>query len=47
MDSMLKNNGNIDKTVGFRKGKVGHPDKNPYEMENPYGGKEDISWLLD
>ena len=19
---------------------------NPYEMENPYGGKEDISWLL-
>ena len=20
--------------------------KNPYEMENPYGGKEDISWLL-
>ena len=21
--------------------------KNPYEMENPYGGKEDISWLLD
>ena len=21
--------------------------KNPYEMDNPYGGKEDISWLLD
>jgi hypothetical protein len=20
--------------------------KNPYEMENPHGGKEDISWLL-
>jgi hypothetical protein len=20
--------------------------KNPYEMDNPYGGKEDISWLL-
>jgi hypothetical protein len=20
--------------------------KNPYEMENPYGDKEDISWLL-
>ena len=20
--------------------------KNPYEMENPHGGKEDITWLL-
>ncbi len=25
----------------------GNPQvKNPYEMENPYGDKEDISWLL-
>ena len=23
------------------------PTKNPYQMENPYGDKEDISWLLD
>ena len=20
--------------------------QNPYEIDNPYGGKEDISWLL-
>jgi len=20
--------------------------QNPYEMENPYGGKEDIRWIL-
>jgi len=24
----------------------GKPNINPYEMENPYGDKEDISWLL-
>ena len=24
----------------------GNQYKNPYEMENPYGDKEDISWLL-
>jgi len=46
MDSMLKNNGNKpDMTAGFQKGKTGHPDKNPYEMDIG-GEKEDLTWLL-
>jgi hypothetical protein len=24
----------------------GNKDKNPYQIDNPYGGKEDIKWLL-
>ena len=45
MDSILQNNGNVDRTVGFQKGKVGHPDKNPYEMELGKD-KEDLTWLI-
>jgi hypothetical protein len=47
MNSILDNNGNKpDEPVGFQKGKLGHPNKNPYEMEIGNKEKEDLSWLL-
>ena len=46
MDSMLKSNGNkSDMAVGFGKGNVGQPTKNPYEMD-VNGDKEDLTWLI-
>ena len=46
MNTMLDKNGNkTDHSVGFQKGKLGHPKENPYEMEIK-GEKEDLSWLL-
>ena len=46
MDSMLKSNGNRENhSVGFGKGNVGQPSKNPYEMD--FGDdKEDLTWLI-
>jgi len=45
MDSMLKNNGNIDHTAGFSFGGTGKPQNNPYETE-VRGEKEDLTWLI-
>ena len=46
MNTMLDKNGNKpDMAVGFQKGTVGQPSKNPYEMDIG-GEKEDLSWLL-
>ena len=46
MDSMLANNGNKEElSAGFQKGKPGHPDKNPFEMDVGKD-KEDLTWLL-
>ena len=45
MDTILDKNGNVDRSVGFQKGKAGHPTKNPYEMEIGKE-KEDLTWLL-
>ena len=47
MNSMLSANGNKseDHTAGFKKGKSGHPSKNPFEME-VNGEKENLNWLL-
>ena len=46
MDSMLENNGNKEElSAGFQKGKPGHPDKNPFEMDVGKD-KEDLTWLL-
>ena len=47
MDSMLTNNGNKEElSAGFQKGKPGHPDKNPFEMDIGKDDKEDLTWLL-
>ena len=47
MDSMLENNGNKEElSAGFQKGKPGHPDKNPWEMNIGKDEKEDLTWLL-
>ena len=46
MNSMLSSNGNKpDVAVGFGKGNVGQPSKNPYEMDVK-GDKEDLTWLI-
>ena len=46
MDSMLENNGNKPEvSVGFQKGKPGHPNKNPFEMDT-CKEKEDLTWLI-
>ena len=37
--------GNISKTT-YIGAYSSNKNKNPYEIDNPYGGKEDISWLL-
>jgi hypothetical protein len=46
MNAMLKSNGNkTDMSVGFGKGNIGQPQKNPYEMD--FGDeKEDLTWLI-
>ena len=36
----------LDKVYTLREQEYCNQFKNPYEMENPYGDKEDISWLL-
>ena len=46
MNSMLENNGNKEElSAGFQKGKPGHPDRNPFEMDIGKD-KEDLTWLL-
>jgi hypothetical protein len=37
--------GNMSKST-YLGGYSGQTNRNPYEIENPYGGKEDITWLL-
>ena len=37
--------GNISKTT-YIGAYSSNTNKNPYEIDNPYGGKEDITWLL-
>ena len=37
--------GNMGKS-SYTGGYSGNMTKNPYQIENPYGGKEDITWLL-
>jgi hypothetical protein len=44
MDSMLKNNGNVDHSAGFSTG-GNRPAKNPYEIEVGKD-KEDLTWLI-
>tara|TARA_R110000851_G_scaffold43428_7_gene107390 strand:- start:675 stop:1076 length:402 start_codon:yes stop_codon:yes gene_type:complete len=39
------NNISTQKTP-YKGGYGSSKSENPYEIENPYGGKEDISWLL-
>ena len=47
MNSMLKSNGNkSEHTAGFGIGSIGQPSKNPYEMDNGVGEKEDLTWLI-
>ena len=46
MNSLLENNGNKPElSVGFQKGKTGHPKKDPYKME-VRGKQEDLTWLI-
>ena len=46
MNSLLKSNGNKEElSAGFQKGKPGHPNKNPFEMDVGKD-KEDLTWLL-
>ena len=47
MNSMLKSNGNqSEHAAGFGVGSTGQPRKNPYEMDNGMGEKEDLTWLI-
>jgi hypothetical protein len=47
MNSMLKSNGNkSEHAAGFGVGSTGQPQKNPYEMDNGVGEKEDLTWLI-
>jgi len=46
MNTMLKSNGNkSEHAAGFGVGSVGN-QKNPYEMDNGMGEKEDLTWLI-
>ena len=46
MNTILEKNGNKpDYSVGFQKGKPGHPKSNPYEMDLGKE-KEDLTWLI-
>ena len=46
MNTMLDKNGNReDHSVGFGKGQIGQPTKNPYEMDTGKD-KEDLTWLI-
>ena len=46
MNTILEKNGNKpDYSVGFQKGKPGHPKSNPYEMDIGKE-KEDLTWLI-
>ena len=47
MDSMLGSNGNKpDESAGFKKGKAGMPNSNPFEMDIGMDEKEDLTWLI-
>jgi len=47
MNTMLKSNGNkSEHSAGFGVGSMGQPSKNPYEMDNGIGEKEDLTWLI-